>query len=93
MKNTGDLPSLRRSSGKVREIRHSPDSTSNLKGKAMKLRKKGNVNDKTHQVKGNLEATMAKKVMKSGSDIQATVEDVNVTDAGNYDHLKSADKK
>lgn len=59
----------------------------------MKIHKKGEVKDKTHQVKGNLEETMAKKVMKSGSDIQATVEDVNVTDAGKYGHIKIVEKK
>jgi len=59
----------------------------------MKLQKKGKVKDEVHQVKGNLEATMAKKVMKSGSDIQATVEDVNVTDAGKHGHAKVVDKK
>jgi len=59
----------------------------------MKLRKKGKVKEKVHQVKGNLEATMAKKVMESGSDIQTTVEDVNVTDAGKYGHGKDDDKE
>jgi len=44
----------------------------------MKLGTKGNVKGKIHQVKGNLEETIAKRVMKSESDIQATVEDVNV---------------
>jgi len=46
----------------------------------MKSQKKGKKKDKVHQIKGNLEATMAKKNMESDSDIQATVEDVNVTD-------------
>ena len=46
----------------------------------MKHQQKGKKKDKVHQVKGNLQATMAKKDMESGSDIQATVEDVNVTD-------------
>ena len=68
----------------------------------MKLQKKGKVKDEVHQVKGNLQSTMAKKNMESGSDIQATVEDVNVTDdleatkpndAGKHGHAKVVDKK
>ena len=59
----------------------------------MKHQQKGKKKDKVHQVKGNLQATMAKKVMESGSDIQATVEDVNVTDAGKHAHAEVVDKK
>jgi hypothetical protein len=59
----------------------------------MKHQKKGKKKDEVHQVKGNLQATMAKKVMESGSDIQATVEDVNVTDAGKHGHAEVVDKK
>ncbi|MBB5349052.1 hypothetical protein HNQ81_002799 [Desulfoprunum benzoelyticum] len=36
---------------------------------------------------------MAQKNMESGSDIQATVEDVNVTDAGKHAHAEVVDKK
>lgn len=46
-----------------------------------------------HQVKGNLEETMAKKVMEGGSDIQGTVEDVNVTDVNKYGYIKIVVKK
>lgn len=59
----------------------------------MKLRKKGNVNEKIHQVKGNLEEAMEKKAMENDSGIQGTVRDVNVTDAGKYGHIKIVDKK
>lgn len=59
----------------------------------MKHQQKAKKKDKVHQVKGNLEATMAKKNMESGSDIQATVEDVNVTDAGKHGQVNVVDKK